>query len=201
MTINMSQLYGRLLVFFLLVSLHKTAAIQVTPNSPCASLCIDSSTLDTADPGSSTTVGADIVCADADFASTAAGQKWTLCLSCLQTSTFAQGSESDQAWFFYNLRYNVDYCVFGYPNATGAGSSPCQTSTACGPLQDALYDGIPAVGDGGEYEYCTVDSSAMTSSALKSCSSCVASSEDSVVLANCTCLFFFCYCCPSLCTY
>ncbi|CAK7211000.1 hypothetical protein SBRCBS47491_000969 [Sporothrix bragantina] len=169
-------------IFFMFIA--STQAIQVTPNSPCASLCIDNSSLDVSDPNSSTTTNADIACDDTDFASSAAGQKWTKCMSCLQSSTFSQGVESDQAWFFYNLRYNVDYCVFGYPNATDIGSNPCQTSTACGPLQDALFDGIPTIGNQTEYDYCSANGTTLTSSMFKGCIACVAGSGSQNIVAN-----------------
>ncbi len=74
------------------------SALQVTPNSPCATVCIDNSNLDTSDPNSSNTHNADITCEDASFAK-ATGQKWESCMSCLQNSTFYQGPESDQGWF------------------------------------------------------------------------------------------------------
>lgn len=74
-------------------------ALQVAPNSPCSSVCVDSSTLDLSDPNSSNTVASSIVCEDADFTSTSDGKKWKQCMTCLQSSTFVQGSESDQYWF------------------------------------------------------------------------------------------------------
>lgn len=169
-------------LFFISTS---TQAIQVTPNSPCASLCIDSSGLDTSDPNSSNTVNADMVCNDVDFGSTTAGHKWTACMGCLQNSTFSQGTESDQAWFFYNLRYNVDYCVFGYPDAGAAvGSSPCQTSTACGPLQGSLFDGIPSMGNQSEFDYCSTNGTTLTSTLFKGCTDCIGGGGEQNIIAN-----------------
>jgi len=88
-----------LALFSLLVAAPLASSLQVTPNSPCASVCVDSRDLDFSDPNSSRTRGSDIVCNDEDLASPA-GTKWKDCLSCLQTSPFSQGSESDQSWFF-----------------------------------------------------------------------------------------------------
>ncbi len=173
-----------LLVFLSLLA--PSAAIQVAPNSPCASLCINDASLDVSDPNSSTTTNADIVCADADFGRTAAGKKWTACMGCLQNSTHVQGSESDQAWFFYNLRYNIDYCIFGYPNATDViGSNPCQTSTACGPLEKALFDGIPTMGGLAEYAYCDVDGGALAGASFKGCFNCISAGGETNIVANC----------------
>ena len=178
--------------FVFLLFVASTRAIQVAPNSPCASLCIDDSSLDVSDPNSSSTTNTDITCDDADFASSAAGQKWTRCMGCLQNSTFSQGVESDQAWFFYNLRYNVDYCVFGYPDASDVGSNPCQTSTACGTLQDALYHGIPgspsslsSTSSDTEYDYCSANGTTLTSTLFESCVACVAGSGSQNIVANC----------------
>ncbi|CAK7202374.1 hypothetical protein SEUCBS139899_005097 [Sporothrix eucalyptigena] len=171
-------------VFIFSLLIVSTLAIQVSPNSPCASLCIDNSSLDTSDPNSSTTTNADISCYDSDFVTSSAGQKWTSCMGCLQNSTFSQGDESDQAWFFYNLRYNVDYCVFGYPNASNVGSNPCQTSTACGPMQGSLLDGIPTMGNQTEYGYCTANGTTLTSTLFKSCVACVSGGGQQNIIAN-----------------
>ncbi|KAI5924151.1 hypothetical protein F4810DRAFT_146549 [Camillea tinctor] len=167
--------------FALLVSY--AMALQVTPNSPCASFCVDSNDLDFSDPNSSTTGSDDITCYDSDYSSTSAGQKFQRCISCLQDSTFSQGSENDQLWFLYNLRYSFDYCIFGFPNATDIASTPCSTSTACGQLESALTDGIldPINLD---YSYCGVDGGAMTSDLIPKCLSCVHASDDQSFLAN-----------------
>lgn len=76
-----------------------SAALQVTPNSPCASQCIDSAALDASDPNSFNTRNADITCHDSHYRSSSAGIKWLNCMSCLQNSTFSQGNENDQMWF------------------------------------------------------------------------------------------------------
>ena len=75
------------------------SALQVAPNSPCASACIDNSSLDPSDPNSSNTYNSDITCDDRSFTGSTAGKKWLSCMGCLQNSTFSQGSESDQGWF------------------------------------------------------------------------------------------------------
>lgn len=82
-----------------LVLSYNVIAIQVTPNSPCSSVCLDSTTLDKSDPNSSNTESSDIVCEDVALNTTSTGSKWKQCMTCLQTSTFEQGSESDQYWF------------------------------------------------------------------------------------------------------
>ena len=60
---------------------------------------MDSTALDPSDPNSSNTRNADITCLDKNYGSSASGIKWQNCMSCLQNSTFSQGSENDQMWF------------------------------------------------------------------------------------------------------
>ncbi|KAI3321775.1 hypothetical protein HD806DRAFT_536869 [Xylariaceae sp. AK1471] len=157
-------------------------ALQVTPNSPCASFCIDSDGDDVSDPNSSTTMNKDITCYDSKYSSSPTGLKFQRCISCLQDSTFSQGSENDQLWFLYNLRYTFDNCIFGFPHAKGL-STPCSTSTACGALEAALTgdDLSPSHLD---YSYCDVDGGVMTGPSITKCVSCVGASEDQSYLAN-----------------
>ncbi|KAI0166718.1 hypothetical protein GGR52DRAFT_581577 [Hypoxylon sp. FL1284] len=171
------------LIFTLLLSLFAqyTVGLQVTPNSPCSSLCIDSPDLDLSDPNSSTTGNGDISCYDSEYSSSPKGQKFQSCMSCLQDSTFSQGSESDQLWFLYNLRYTFDYCIFGFPNATVA-STPCSTSFACGDLQQSLKNGILKPEDNG-YSYCPA-SGPMADDIVSKCMTCVSASDDQDYLAN-----------------
>ncbi|KAI0408036.1 hypothetical protein F4802DRAFT_447240 [Xylaria palmicola] len=160
-----------------------SVALQVTPNSPCASFCLDSEGDDVSDPNSSATRNKDITCYDSKYTSSPAGRKFQGCMSCLQDSTFSQGSESDQLWFLYNLRYTFDYCIFGFPNAVGVPSTPCSTSTACGAVRAALTkDSLSA--DFVDYSYCDVDGGVITSPTLKNCISCVDASEDQRFLVN-----------------
>ncbi|KAJ0116276.1 hypothetical protein J7T55_005222 [Diaporthe amygdali] len=164
-----------------LILSHNVVALQVTPNSPCSSVCLDSSTLDESDPNSSNTESTDIVCEDTDLTNTSTGSKWKQCMTCLQTSTFEQGSESDQYWFIYNLRYSFDHCVYGFPNGTGSGSNPCETSTACGALKTALEDGDLST-TGSQFGYC--DDGAVTGEFYSACLTCVGSSGDTRYIAN-----------------
>jgi hypothetical protein len=93
-------------VFFALTSL--SSALQVTPNSPCSTQCIDNINDNPTDPNSSNTYGTDITCNNADYTTTAVGQKFKSCVSCLQNSAYSSSTENDQAWFLYNVRYAVD---------------------------------------------------------------------------------------------
>ncbi len=84
-----------------------------------------------------------------------------------------------------NLRYNFDYCVFGFPNNTAVGSNPCQTSTACGLLQKSLEDGNLNSRSLTEYGYCDADGGSMMGSSYATCLACVSASGDTNYVANC----------------
>ncbi|AEO56122.1 hypothetical protein MYCTH_2300674 [Thermothelomyces thermophilus ATCC 42464] len=200
------------LLFFLFLVPHLSTALQVTPNSPCASVCQDLRGLDPSDPDSSTTRNSDITCEDADYSS-AAGTKFKKCMTCLQTSTFSQDGESDTMWFLCmsrrlsfapdwpngekstltllllkpkdNLRYTAAYCVFGYPNATNFSPTPCTTRTACGDLEANMRHGIPNPKGTTAYSYCHAgDGNAMDFSHFESCIACTSALGTTDYLAN-----------------
>jgi hypothetical protein len=83
------------------------------------------------------------------------------------------------------MRYSFDYCIFGFPNNTAAGSNPCITSTACGALENALKDGDLNPLASTQYSYCDVDNKAMTGPAYDKCLACVKAGGDHRYLANC----------------
>ncbi len=85
------------------------------------------------------------------------------------------------------MRYNFDYCVFGFPNASDVGSSPCQTSTACGGLQTALEDGDLSSRNLNEFGYCDADGGAMTGTSYSKCLACVSAGGDTNFIANGEC--------------
>ncbi|KAM7223302.1 hypothetical protein V8F06_001179 [Rhypophila decipiens] len=173
----------------LLLAAPLVSSLQVTPNSPCSKVCVDSTILDLSDPNSSNTRNSDIVCADADLGSPK-GTKWKDCMTCLQTSTFSQGSENDQAWFLYNLRYSLSYCVFGFPNATGVADTPCRTSFACQNLQGSLEHGVLDPTKTTTYSYCSVPDHLGEGEPAKShleyerCTQCVAAERKTLKLVN-----------------
>lgn len=174
---------ARFSVFTLTLLTAYATALQVTPNSPCASFCVDSNDLDFSDPNSSTTGNDDMTCYDSEYTSSPAGQKFQRCISCLEDSTFSQDDETDQLWFLYNLRYTFDYCIFGFPNAKDVASTPCSTETACGELQAALT-GDHLEAETIDYSYCSADGGAMGGSAVEKCLACVSASDDQDFLAN-----------------
>ncbi|KAK3326458.1 hypothetical protein B0H66DRAFT_589067 [Apodospora peruviana] len=171
-----------LLSLFLIAPL--ASALQVTPNSPCASVCQDDSNLDKSDPNSSRTRNSDIICKDVDL-DTPVGTKWKNCMTCLQSSPFSQGQESDQMWFLYNLRYSLSYCIFAFPNATDVESTPCRTSMACGPLQDGIEHGVTTPSNITSFSYCSAGGgSASSPSNYEHCTPCVSAEGRTEYLAN-----------------
>jgi len=170
--------------FALLFWISVAWGLQVTPGSPCASVCLDEKKGNALDAAASTTGLSDIVCDDADYSSSSVGVKFKSCMECLQTSTAVNGSESDQAWYIYNLRYAVDVCVFAFPNSTtGGSSSPCALDQTCGPLKGALEVGGLDPDKASEYDYCTANNGLFGSQG-SSCSQCLGLSSGQKYLSN-----------------
>jgi len=78
---------------------RQSVSLQVTPNSPCASICIDDPNQDVSDPETSSTQGNDIVCSDSSYSTSPVGKKFESCVSCLQNSGASASGETDQDWF------------------------------------------------------------------------------------------------------
>lgn len=96
---EMLLLPRQFMVLPLLLLVPRIWALQVSPNSPCAAICLDDGTKDASDPKTSNTYGSDIVCSDTSYTKTVTGEKFEACISCLQTSSFSESDENDQAWF------------------------------------------------------------------------------------------------------
>lgn len=177
-------------------------ALQVTPDSPCAAVCLDDRTQEVSDPKLSNTFGNDIVCRDSKYPNTIVGEKFKSCIGCLQGSTFAKSGETDQAWFLCksynnksegtilmytspdNMRYAFDTCLYGFVEASDPISTPCSTDSSCGHLQKALE-----IGDldptASTYGYCSADNNAFLGSFLPKCLECLQNGGDTQYLTNC----------------
>ncbi|PQE16609.1 LPXTG-domain-containing protein [Rutstroemia sp. NJR-2017a BBW] len=151
-------------------------ALRVTPNSPCTSLCTD-------DQNGQSIDGSQIVCQDNNFVTTTPGQKLKACIACLQLSTAAGHSQHDQKWFMYNLRYSLASCLYGFYNATDPTDTPCSTSRACGPFQDALEDGNLVSDNETAYGYCGTDYASIMGSTT-ACRSCLRNGGTETYLSN-----------------
>ncbi|KAI0130041.1 hypothetical protein BJ170DRAFT_297861 [Xylariales sp. AK1849] len=176
------------MLFFTLASLlvfrAYVVALQVSPGSTCAAVCLDNPESDPLNPASSSTNISDITCNDDDFESTSKGIKFKNCLECLQDSRNVNGGENDISWFLYNLRYSVDVCVYGFPNATETVSSPCDIDYACLPLKTALEAGGLNPDNATEFEYCDADGGNFTGPHLDACIQCFDSSTNQAYLSN-----------------
>lgn len=86
---------------YLFSALSISAALQVTPGSACAKVCLDTSDANPSDPGSSNTDTADIACKNNEYSTTGVGTKYKSCLDCLMTSDSVDEvtGETDVAWF------------------------------------------------------------------------------------------------------
>ncbi|KAJ3554458.1 hypothetical protein NPX13_g10605 [Xylaria arbuscula] len=176
-------------VILLLLSiclLSDVTALQVTPGSTCADLCLDNPESDPLKAGSSNTTPKDISCTDDSYDNSATGIKFKNCLDCLQKSNATSGTESDVSWFLYNLRYSVDVCLFGFPNTTQESegiSSPCTINWGCQPLKKALEAGS-LDGSKDQLDYCTADGDFASSHNVNDCIKCFASTNNQAHMAN-----------------
>ncbi|KAI2641509.1 hypothetical protein GGS26DRAFT_585900 [Hypomontagnella submonticulosa] len=171
-----------LAILLCLLSLQqKTAALKVTPGSTCAAVCLDDSN---GDPSGSSTNSTDIVCDDQEYSTTANGIRFKNCVECLQESHAMTDEENDIFWYLYNLRYSVDVCLYGFPNATKTISSPCDIDYACRPLKNALEIGNLNPNNGSQLDYCTANSGAFTGSHLQDCIQCFRSSPNQFYISN-----------------
>ncbi|ROW06009.1 hypothetical protein VMCG_04657 [Cytospora schulzeri] len=161
--------------------ISSSTALQVTPGSSCASVCLDSEAGNALDPAASTTNTSDIACYDVDYYSTPVGVKFKNCLECLQTSNNVSETESDVSWFIYNLRYASAVCLYDYPTHRANWTETCDLSAACQPLQGAIETGLDLQSESGEYAYCSVDNSVFYGTGIDDCVSCLQSSPDSYV--------------------
>lgn len=172
------------LLLCLLFFRQRTTALQVTPGSSCAAICLDDPEGDVQDPNASSTKPSDIVCNDQEYSTTASGIKFKNCVECLQESHAMSNAENDISWYLYNLRYSVDVCLYGFPNASKTISSPCDIDFACRPLKQALETGILNPGNGTQLDYCTADSDAFSGSQLQDCVQCFRSSSNQFYISN-----------------
>ncbi|KAM3507621.1 hypothetical protein MY11210_007071 [Beauveria gryllotalpidicola] len=172
---------ARGLVLLAMTATVVTTALQVTPDSPCAPLCLDSSS-----PSNSSIAKIrddEILCSNRDYAGEQ-GQKFQRCMNCLQNSTYSQGSQNDQAWFMYNLQYAYAHCVFGYPNGNGIGPYPCMTSEACGPLNITVKRNLANNTGTDAFGYCNYRGGSSFGGTFSKCLDCMKADKEHGYVAN-----------------
>ncbi|MCJ1471117.1 hypothetical protein MMC07_009765 [Pseudocyphellaria aurata] len=176
----------RVTVLTLLLS-HHIHAIEVSPGSDCSSLCDDSPMSDPDSGLSSHTHNEDLVCDDDDFSSTVIGRKFKECLTCELNSTATYGLENDAFWLMYNMRYNVDWCVFGYPNNFHVTEANSQCGNVCsGPgnsAKMALVDRALRYDFKLQFQYCQDEDRAFPK-IVKDCMKCLNKVPKAKTLAN-----------------
>lgn len=161
----------RLSLALLTALASSSIALQVLPNSPCAVQCGN-------DLGG--TSGADIACLDTSYGITP-GQTFQTCVGCQLSSTYVDPTtqQTDLQSALYNMRYAISWCIFGYPNNTQVGSSPCETGFACGQLQSAFeFDSLAP--EQGEFAYCSQYASYL----VPRCTNCTAQVQSQMYLTN-----------------
>ncbi|AEO62565.1 6af60980-bd6b-49be-913b-22080c196881 [Thermothielavioides terrestris] len=122
------------------VSAPLAASLFASPDSPCAKYCGNVLGRTSTD---------EMACDSGSLSQTSTGVVWEQCIRCLLTGTYASGSPSDMQALLYNLRFNMEYCLFNAP------VNPCITSRACGPLADAVnYKNLTT--SVGAYDYCSL---------------------------------------------
>ena len=148
--------------------LRASSAILVTEDSPCSTSCgnaLSSTPLD------------ELVCSENDYAGTSQGTVFMNCVTCESTSNFTnpegEPATSDLQAMLYNMRSALSYCVFE------TDSNPCLTSTACGPLLDALQHENLAP-NATAYGYCSV----WNRPQVDQCSTCLVHLDGGVFLNN-----------------
>ncbi|KAJ1329679.1 cell wall integrity and stress response component [Microdochium nivale] len=173
-----------LLLLLCLCTLHShVAALQVSPGSPCAALCLNNPESDIQDPGSSHTDSSEVVCMNDEFSTKTAGIKYKNCMECLQASNATSRGESDSSWFIYNARYTIDVCIYGFRNESKRVSSPCDVGQACKSLKSALLVGeLDPSRDA--FEYCDADGGKFSGDKLDSCTQCYGNTDSTTYLSN-----------------
>ncbi|KAF0331411.1 exo-alpha-sialidase / neuraminidase [Colletotrichum asianum] len=167
-------------VFSLLTAI---LALEVTPGSDCAALCMGGQNGTTIEATTTGTNSSDIVCENDQYHTTGTGIKFKNCVSCLQKSEATKGASSDAAWFLYNIRYAVDVCLFDFPDAISHINSPCIINSACRPLKSALTSGLTTPDAATSYDYCTADGDKFSNSWWP-CAKCLQSSDSQSYLSN-----------------
>ncbi|MCJ1466849.1 hypothetical protein MMC07_005470 [Pseudocyphellaria aurata] len=170
----------------LLLSYH-IHAIEVTPNSVCSFLCDDSATADPGDPESSHTRSNNLVCDDDEFSSTVVGRKFKECLICELNDTATYPPEKYAYWHVWNMKYNVDWCVFGYPNNPQITEANSQCGDVCSDSDNstrlALVDHLVKNHPYDALQYCQNENGAF-SKTVDDCMKCLNELPNAKTLAN-----------------
>ncbi|SLM39988.1 hypothetical protein LPUS_10656 [Lasallia pustulata] len=144
--------------------------------SNCTTVCAEGET-------SPATNGKDISCNDGDFNDTATGSAFQACVSCeLRSQARDQATgQTDVGWALYNLRYALDWCIFGFPTRNDQVQSNACIET-CDAIAMALETNILTPNLSSPYDYCQADPAFLTN--LSSCAFCQSFVPNRVYLSN-----------------
>ncbi|KAL1967125.1 hypothetical protein VTN77DRAFT_3416 [Rasamsonia byssochlamydoides] len=167
------------------------SGIEVAPNSPCSDLCIDKPGLNISNPYSSSTQTWDLVCEDGELSgpqATATGIKWVNCVGCESASSANSPDtpptgENDVYWFLFNIKFTIDWCVYGYPNNNNATPAMETCSGTCQPMILPMTDKLLETNMTLQYDYCTTYNGSFTST-VQNCIQCLEGANGTKVLAN-----------------
>lgn len=198
-----------------LLLLRLSRAVEVTPNSPCSSLC-DNSISNDSDPGddaNSFTVGKNVVCNDYEYDgpnSTAPGRKFKDCLNCElnSTATDSKTNQNEAYWvlcaspFFpdvpghmtdsrlrpVNMKFTFDWCVFAIPDNNRTEANAQCNDVCSGPnesAKSALVDRLLQTNATIQYQYCE-DGNGAFGKIVDDCTKCLDNVPNAKTLSNCT---------------
>jgi hypothetical protein len=139
------------------------------------------------DPFASSTQTTDLSCLDSDYNSTVKGRKFKSCVSCEAFSDRIDvpSEEDDLYWFLFNIKFTVDWCVFGYPDNPNTTAAETACSNACGPIQPPLTDRLLKTNMSLTYQYCQNDYSSGTFlGGVDACIACLSKMDGTVILGN-----------------
>lgn len=88
----------------------------------------------------------------------------------------------DQSALIDNLRYAIDWCVYGYPNSNNNNVPPNPCDGSCSSIQDTLKGNMSQPGQNTPYGYCQ-DGTFMADVDL--CSACYSLLPNQSYYANC----------------
>ncbi|KAF1361760.1 hypothetical protein EJ07DRAFT_110106 [Lizonia empirigonia] len=175
-----------------------TLSLEVSPNSPCASKCLDSNTGNPSWRNQSLTFNDMLPCYNWEYSgdnSTAAAIKFASCQDCQMRSgwqtTGKDGdvdySEKDSTWFLFNNKGVVDWCLFGRfaeeENKNITTSSIYQRcSDSCSKIRSSTDYNIKS--DPGGFDFCEHNTNANFTSDAEKCATCLYANEDLTILVN-----------------
>lgn len=173
-------------------------ALEVSPDSPCSSKCIDQDNGNPSWRNQSLTFNPMLPCYNWQYSgdnSTAAGLKFQTCQECqlrsgYRTTFTDEGTsytEQDTTWFLFNNKGAVDWCLFGRfaeeQNKNISASSIYQRcSSSCSKIRSSIDYNVKS--DPGSFDFCAHNTDANFTADAADCADCLYQYEDLTILGN-----------------